>query len=108
VRLVREGRQANEEEGLMGMVGPEEAGVPSRVQGAPEGAKLGSAWEDAIIYQLEKVNQGGEVEELFEAQKAYVAKNFGLDIDEESCDLILPGNRRATLTMMAVIYKEDN
>lgn len=58
---------------------------------------------DALIYQLEKVDQAGSVADLFEGQLNSVAEAFGLPIedDEESPyygDIRLPDGRHATLT----------
>lgn len=62
----------------------------------------------AILYQLEKVDQGGDVLTLFEDRLEEVAKAFGLirEDDEDSPhygDIKLPDGRYATLSFAAEI-----
>lgn len=58
--------------------------------------------DDVIIYQLEKVNQGGEVFELFEERMEWLAKELGYEYDIEQ-GIILPDGRIASLEFKAVI-----
>lgn len=64
--------------------------------------------EDAIKYQLEKVDQGGDVQDPFEAQEEKVAKAFGLELGGEECPypgtVKLPDGRYVGLEFRVVFY----
>lgn len=64
--------------------------------------------DKAIIYQLEKVDQGGDVQDLFEARMEYLAEQWGFEIEEDADspnvgDIKLPDGRHAGLTFEAYI-----
>ncbi len=64
--------------------------------------------EEAIKYQLEKVDQGGDIQELFEAQEEKVAEAFGLELGAEECPypgtIKLPDGRYVGLEFHVVFY----
>lgn len=75
-------------------------------------SKVGELTDEAIIYQLEKVDQGGEVSDLVESRIEYLAKSWGFDIedDEESPfygDMILPDGRHIVWDLKFEIKYED-
>ena len=64
--------------------------------------------DDVIRYQLEKVDQGGDIQELFEQHLHYLAEVWGLDLvdDDKSPhygDIRLPDGRHAGLCVEAFI-----
>lgn len=71
-------------------------------------AKPRNDHEAAIIYQLEKIDQGGDITEMFESQIEHVANVFGLEVEEDAenphCgDIKLPDGRYAALYFSAVV-----
>jgi hypothetical protein len=64
--------------------------------------------DEAIIYQLEKVDSGGAVMELFEDRIYYLAKEWGYEIDEDTDEIVLPDGRRAGLAFTAYIDTPDD
>lgn len=67
---------------------------------------------EALIYQLEKVDSGGEVQELFEDRLHYVAKQFDLEIEEDDESpyigaIKLPDGGHADLTFSVYIVDKD-
>lgn len=63
--------------------------------------------DKAIEYQLEKVDQGGAVMELFEERMSFLASEWGFSLDEETGEIVLPDGRRAGLVMQAYIEDRD-
>lgn len=64
--------------------------------------------DEAIIYQLEKVDQGGDITGLFEDRLEWLANELGFEIVEDDNHpydgyIRLPGNRYATLRFFAEI-----
>ena len=57
--------------------------------------------DDTILYQLEKVDQGGEVSDLFEQKTSQVAEALGFK--EVLGEILLPGGRMAGLKFEAYI-----
>jgi len=67
-----------------------------------------SLTDETILYQLEKVDQGGAISDILEEYTAYVAKELGLTVNEEPehpCYgmIELPDGRHAYLQHGAVI-----
>jgi hypothetical protein len=67
--------------------------------------------DEAVIYQLEKVDQGGAIQDLFESRMYFLADEWGYEIcEDEDCpeygSILLPDGRHASLTFEAYITKE--
>lgn len=58
--------------------------------------------DNAVIYQLEKVDQGGDIMDLFEDRIHFVAEQFGLNVNDDG-DIVLPDGRIAGLKFEAFI-----
>lgn len=67
--------------------------------------------DEAIIYQLDKVDQGGAIADEFEGRIAWLAEELSWEVcDDEECpeygSLLLPDGRHAGLTFESYITKE--
>jgi hypothetical protein len=63
--------------------------------------------DEVIRYQLDKVNQGGAVYELFEGRVQFLAEVWGYETTEDGDGIILPDGRIATLEYEVVIRDPD-
>lgn len=73
-------------------------------------SNLGEITDEVILYQMEKVDQGGDVSDVFEERLLYLAEAWGFPIenDEESMhygDMRLPDGRYAYFEFKAVIVE---
>lgn len=59
--------------------------------------------DDAISYQLEKVDQGGAISDLFEMQVEELADAWGYQMTEGWDEIVLPDGRIAGLSFKAYI-----
>jgi len=65
--------------------------------------------DKTILYQLDQVDQGGDIMELFEDRLHYLAKEWGYEIEEDEASpyygsIRLPDGRHADLTFESVIH----
>ena len=75
---------------------------PSREKNLPGDGGVMS--EVAVLYQLDKVDQGGAVQDLFEEKVAVLAEALGWEVSW-SGELILPDGRWAGLSFESYIRK---
>lgn len=64
--------------------------------------------DEAIIYQLEKVDQGGDITDILESRMAFLASEWGYEIEDDEThdhygDIRLPDGRHAGFEFHAVI-----
>lgn len=70
--------------------------------------KIGEISDEAIIYQLEKVDSGGAIAEVFEDRMGFLSEEWGFSIEDSEenphyGDLKLPDGRYAGLMFKAYI-----
>jgi hypothetical protein len=64
--------------------------------------------DSVIEYQLDKVDQGGDVSDLFEARMHLLAEEWGYEMNEDDPAIILPDGREALLYFGVEITKEGS
>lgn len=74
-----------------------------RTQEEKEQVARNGITDGAVIYQLDKVDQGGAVMELFEDRVHYLAEEWGFPVTDESGEIVLPDGRLAGLSFDAYI-----
>lgn len=61
--------------------------------------------EAVVFYQLEKVDQGGEIQDLFDQRTSWVAEHLGLEFNEDTIEVVLENGTRIGLTFTAYIER---
>lgn len=59
--------------------------------------------DDAIIYQLHKVDQGGDVMDLIEPHMEWLAEEWGYELNPDCGCIVLPDGRHANIALDANI-----
>lgn len=64
--------------------------------------------DHVIEYQLNKIDQCGDVSDLFEERMAFLAEEWGYELTECEDGIILPDGRVATLTFGVEIRERND